>query len=70
MRSFLQRSHTNMFKTFTMLWWQAALFKLGMLSLGIAIGVHWHLFFSAYLQLLLVVAVGALGYITYVWYRQ
>ena len=31
-------SHMNLFKTFTLKWWQGALFKWGVFALGIAAG--------------------------------
>jgi len=60
----------NMFKTFTLKWWQTGLFKLGMLALGIAIGAYWRDFFGGYLFVLLVVAVVSLAYVSYVWWKQ
>jgi len=43
----------NIFKTFTFKWWQAGIFKLGMLALGIAIGTYWRDVFGAYLLILI-----------------
>jgi hypothetical protein len=60
----------NLFKTFTLEWWQAGLFKLGMLALGIAIGSYWHGFFDGWLLILIFVAVVCLAYVTYVWWKQ
>jgi hypothetical protein len=60
----------NLFKTFSLMWWQAALFKLGLLALGIAIGTYWSAIFSGYLPILLVVAAISLAYVTYVWAKQ
>ena len=60
----------NIFKTFTFKWWQAGVFKLGMLALGIAIGTYWRDVSGAYLLILITVAVVSLAYITYVWWRQ
>ena len=60
----------NLCKTFTLKWWQAGLFKWGMLALGIAIGTYWHDFFGGYLPLLIVVAAISLSYLTYVWWKQ
>jgi hypothetical protein len=60
----------NLFKTFTLKWWQGALFKWGVFALGIAVGAYWHIFFSGYLFILLVFAVISLAYITCVWWRQ
>ena len=60
----------NLFKTFTLKWWQAGLFKWGMLALGIAIGTYWHDFFAGYLLVLIVVAAVSLAYVTYAWWKQ
>ncbi len=58
------------FKTFTLQGWQGALFKWGMLALGIAIGAYWHDFFGGLLPVLITVAVLALACVTYVWWKQ
>ena len=60
----------NIFKTLTLKWWQGALFKWGMLALGIAIGAYWHDFFGNYLPVLIIVAVISLAHVTYVWWKQ
>jgi hypothetical protein len=60
----------NLFKTFTLKWWQAGLFKWGLLALGIAVGAYWHEFFGSYLALLIVVAAACLAYVTYLWWKQ
>jgi uncharacterized membrane protein len=61
----------NIFKTFTLKWWQASLFKLGMLALGIAIGAYWHdLFGGGFLPALIIVAAASLAYVTYAWWKQ
>jgi hypothetical protein len=60
----------NPFKTFTLKWWQAGVFKWGMLALGIAIGAYWHDFFGTYLFILMAVAVVSLAYVTYLWWKQ
>jgi len=65
-----RRSRMNMFKTFTLKWWQTSLFKLGMLTLGITIGAYWHYFFGGYLLILLIVAAISLACVTYVWWKQ
>ena len=51
----------NIFKTFALKWWQAGVFKLGMLALGIAIGTYWREVFGAYLLILITVAVVSLA---------
>ncbi len=60
----------NLFKTFTLRWWQTGLFKWGLLALGIAIGTYWHDIFGGVLPLLLVVAAACLAYVSYVWWKQ
>ena len=60
----------NPFKTFTLTWWQAAFFKVGMWGAGIAVGAYWHDFFGGYLPILIIVAVVCLGYVTYLWAKQ
>jgi fatty acid desaturase len=60
----------TLFKSFTLKWWQGALFKWGMLALGIAIGAYWHDFFDSYLPILLIVAAACLTYVTFVWWKQ
>jgi hypothetical protein len=60
----------NIFKTFTLKWWQGALFKLGVWCLGIAVGAYWYSFFGGLLVPLLVVGVICLGYVTYIWAKQ
>ena len=62
--------HMNLFKTFTLNWWQGAIFKWGALAAGIAIGVYWQQFFARYLLLLIIIAVVSLAYVTYVWSKQ
>jgi hypothetical protein len=63
-------NRVNLFKTFTLKWWQAALFKGGILTLGIAIGSYWYQFFGQGLPALLLVAGVFLSYVTYAWWKQ
>jgi hypothetical protein len=60
----------NIFETFTLKWWQTGLFKLGMLTLGIAIGTYWSALFGGRLLVLTIVAAVSLAYISYVWWKQ
>jgi len=60
----------NLFKTFTLKWWQAGLFKWGILALGIVIGTYWHALFAGYLLVLIIFAAVSLAYLTYVWAKQ
>lgn len=60
----------NIFKNFTLKWWQAGLFKWGVFLLGIAVGACWPGIFRAYIAALFVIAAALLSYITYIWLRQ
>jgi hypothetical protein len=60
----------NLFKSFTLTWWQASLFKVAMLAAGVAIGAYWPDFFHAYVPVLILVAAVAASYVTYVWWKQ
>ena len=60
----------NVFKTFTLKWWEGACFKWGVFTLGIAAGAYWHSLFGSLIPLLLVIAAVTLSYVTYVWWKQ
>lgn len=60
----------NIFKSFTLKWWQGSLLKIAMIAGGVAIGAYWSNFFAPYLIQLIVVALVAGAYISYVWWRQ
>ena len=62
--------NVNPFKTFTLKWWQAGTFQVGMLTLGISIGAYWQQIFGGYLPLLIIMAAVSLAYVGYVWWRQ
>jgi hypothetical protein len=64
MRSF------NVFKPFTMKWWQAGIFKIAMLSLGLLIGSTWPEFFAPWRAALCIVFIVCAGYLTYLWWNQ
>jgi hypothetical protein len=51
------------FKSYTFTWWQIGIFKLALLSIGVAIGAYWSEFFKNYLVLLIIIAVIASTYI-------
>jgi hypothetical protein len=57
----------NLFKTFTLRWWEGGLFQWGVLALGLAVGAYWRDFFGGYLPVLIAVAVPSLAYLAYVW---
>jgi hypothetical protein len=60
----------NIFKTFTLKWWQTGLFKWGVLTFGVAVGAYWHDFFGGYLPVLIIIAAPSLAYVTYAWWKQ
>ena len=60
----------NLFKSFTLTWWQVGLFKLGMLALGLLIGAFFHEVIASYFAVLAVIAALSLGYVTYFWVKQ
>lgn len=45
------------FKSYTFTWWQIGIFKLALLSIGVAIGAYWYEFFKNYLVPLIIIAV-------------
>ena len=60
----------NLFRTFSLTWWQTGFFKIGMLAFGILIGAYWPSVFAPYFALLVTIAAISLLYVTYVWLRQ
>jgi len=60
----------NLFKDFTMKWWQVGLFKVCLLSFGIIIGIYFTQFFSAIVPLLWILVLVPGVYLGYVWYNQ
>ena len=58
------------FKSYTFTWWQIGIFKLALLSIGIAIGAYWHEFFKTYLVPLIIIAVVASAYIIFTSLKQ
>ena len=60
----------NVLKNLTLHWWQTSVFKLSLISLGVAIGATWPELFVSWRIALLAVALIAGGYITCVWFRQ
>ena len=60
----------NLFKTFTLTWWQTSILKISLLAAGIAIGAYWSDIFYSYITWLIVIALVAGIYVTYVWAKQ
>jgi len=59
----------NLFKPFTLEWWQVALFKIAMVALGLALGATWPQFFSRWVVWLWLIFVITGSYITWIWYK-
>ena len=60
----------NLFKSFTMTWWQVGIFKALLLSLGIVLGSTWPELFSPLRAVFLGIFVAATLYITWIWWKQ
>jgi hypothetical protein len=60
----------QLFHSYTFAWWQIGIFKLALLSIGVAIGACWNEFFIGYLIALIVIAVITSVYITYISLKQ
>jgi hypothetical protein len=60
----------NIFKDFTLKWWQAGIFKVALLSLGIVIGSTWPELFERWIQFLFPLFLVSGGYVTFVWLNQ
>jgi hypothetical protein len=60
----------NLFKSFTLKWWQAVLFKISTISLGIMLGVYFQAFFLQWIVLVTILFVVPAIYITSVWWKQ
>ncbi len=60
----------KLFKSYTLTWWQISILELTLLTIGAAIGAHWHGFFSVNLGVLIVIAAIGGIYITYVALKQ
>ena len=60
----------NLFKSYSLTWWQMGILKLALLAMGAVIGAYWHEFFGANLVLLVVIAAIAGAYIMYATLKQ
>ena len=63
-------STMKLFKSYTLTWQQMGIFKLALFCAGIAVGTYWHKYFRKDLVWLVVSAVVASVYISYVTLRQ
>lgn len=60
----------NIFKTFTLKWWQAAVFKLSLLSLGLMVGAAWADALNPWRMALLPLFIVSAACITWIWWKQ
>ena len=60
----------NIFKSFTLKWWEGSLFKYSMISLGIVIGATWPEIFAPLRPLFLGIFTLTALYVTRVWWKQ
>jgi hypothetical protein len=60
----------NIFKNFTLKWWQAGIFKLVQLFLGIVIGSTWPELFRGWIPFLFPLFLISGGYVGYLWLKQ
>jgi len=60
----------NVFESFRLTWWQAALLKLCLISLGILVGATWSEAFRPWTVLLATTVALPGAYITHVWWKQ
>lgn len=60
----------NIFKSFTLKWWQEPLFKIAAIGIGIIVGAHWHYFFTPLIIPIFIVALICGLYVLYVWWNE
>jgi len=60
----------SIFKTFTLKWWQAGLFEISLLSLGLMAGAAWPDLFNPWRTVLLVLFVLSTASIFWIWWKQ
>ncbi len=60
----------NIFKSFTLLWWQVGIFKLCLISLGLALGSTWPEFFRRWITLWVTLFIILGLYLGYIWLLQ
>lgn len=60
----------SLFRPYTFTWRQMAIFKIGLIALGIAIGVYWYDVFAFYLEAIIALALVCSLYIAWVSFRS
>ena len=60
----------NILKNYTFTWWQAGIFKVCLLAIGIAIGANWPKVFAQYTTLLVAVGIVLGIYLAVISFRK
>jgi hypothetical protein len=60
----------SIFKNYTFTWWQAGIFKVCLLALGIAIGSNWPHIFAPVTLLLVIIAIVSGVYLAYLSFKK
>ena len=60
----------NIFKTFTLFWWQVSVFKIGLASVGILLALYFPKFFKGLKPVWWALAVFSISYIAIIWLPQ
>lgn len=60
----------NVFKSYTLKWWQGSVFKVSVLSLGLIIGASWPEILAPWRALFAILFLVSSAYISYVWWKQ
>jgi hypothetical protein len=60
----------NIFRNYAFTWWQVGIFKLALLSLGVAIGSYFSDLFLPYFSILIILGLVLGGYIAFVSFQQ
>lgn len=65
-----KKAEFNLFKTITLTWWQAKIFKSAAVAFGILLGTYFYDFFGSLLPVIWVVFVVSSFYIISIWKKQ
>jgi hypothetical protein len=60
----------NIFKSGTFTWWQAAILKVSLLSIGLAIGSTWAEVFAPYAVVLAIIGIALGLYLIPAWFKK
>ena len=60
----------NLFKNFTLKWYQIALYETALISLGIIAGLNWGETLKNYQMVLWLIFLGPISYIIYIYLKQ